>query len=145
MRSLSASLYGPYTKYGHDTTKYLSSDIINIISAPAYPSLSGYYVFELHEYSFEVIVQPPNAQFYIPDPINQDITNMGFLTPLLNTTKGYDKELMWQDQYCQIWKVKTHVLKITHNISGQSVGPYLYPASARYPHLFKFEYFWIVF
>jgi len=138
------TFYGPYTKIGYENTKYLKTVTIGIFSSPNYPSLNGYYLADLYEFFIDRIV-PIEADFQVKGLSNQNLTNMGFLTPLVTTALGYDFETLPSgDPDYKICRVKTHVLIITHNTLGQSVGPYYYPATAQNPGLFEFEYYWII-
>lgn len=112
---------------------------------PEYPNFSGTYVCNVVEYSFEVIV-PQNSRFLLPTLDEQIKTYMGHSGFINNAflPKGYSSKLMWSDQYCNIHKIYTIAMEITHNILGQQVTPVLYPKEAKNPNLFYFEYYWHV-
>ena len=131
-------------KTGYDLKKKIGNTLISFGGRnPDYPYFSGQYIAEIYEYSFEVIVQPPGSIFVIPSLHQQNVTNMGFANYPTTDILGYDKTLMWADQYCDIYKIHTIVFEITHNILGQQVTRTLYPSSAKSPNNFYFEYYWI--
>jgi hypothetical protein len=113
-------------------------------TAPGYYHLNGTYLVDIIEYYYDVSI-PKGATFIYPNPSKeQDLSNMGYLEPMSGNQLGYKKYdyIISSTSKNDVYRLRTYVYKITHNILGQQVGPYLWPASAKNPSKFCFKWAW---